>query len=412
MNGDELLRNVPLFASLPGDEIRNLSSVLRYQTIPEHSLLLVEGEVGHDLYVLLEGHVEIVKALGSEGERLLGVRGPGSFIGEMSLFNPGGCHTASVRARTPLQLIALPRADLEDLLSRQPGLAYEMIRTVSLRLEESENLTIRDLLEKNRQLTQAYNELRAAQAQLLEKERLEAELDVARSIQRSILPHTRPRLSGFDFGMLIEPVSSVGGDLFDFIALKGNRLGIAIGDVSGHGVPSAIFMALTYSLLRAEASRGKVPVQTLRNVNRLLLDMSDSGMFVTMLFGILDGATREFTYVRAGHEPPLLIAATGEVTTSKMGVGQPLGLFDDLLLDEQRVVIPPGGRLFLFTDGVTEAADGDGNLFGNERLRNVLRSHAPAPAQGICQAVYEAVRGFCGASGPQDDILLVAIHAQ
>jgi serine phosphatase RsbU (regulator of sigma subunit) len=287
-----------------------------------------------------------------------------------------------------------------------------MIRTMSLRLEESENLTIRDLLEKNRQLTEAYTELKAAQQQLLEKERLEAELDVARSIQRSILPHTRPVLSGFDFGMLIEPVSSVGGDLFDFIPLKGNRLGIAIGDVSGHGVPSALFMGLTYSLVRAEASRGSAPVKVLSNVNRLLIDMSDSGMFVTMLYGILDAASRQFTYARAGHEPPLLIAATGKVICPEMGVGQPLGVFDDLLLDEGSIAIPTGGRLFLFTDGVTEAADEDGNLFGSERLRNVLRSHARAPAQDLCQASYESVRGFCGASGPQDDILLVALQAQ
>jgi sigma-B regulation protein RsbU (phosphoserine phosphatase) len=412
MNGDELLSHVPLFASLPPEEMRRLAATLRGETIQEGTLLFMEGHVGHHLYVLLEGQVEILKALGTDGERLLGVRGPGSFIGEMSLFNEGGRHTASVRARTPLRLIAMPRADLEALLSRQPGLSYEMIRTMSQRLEESENLTIRDLLAKNRQLTQAYNELKAAQEQLVEKERLEAELDVARAIQRSILPHSRPQLPGFDFGMLIEPVSSVGGDLFDFIPLRGGRLGIAIGDVSGHGVPSALFMALTYSLLRAEASRGIVPARVLHNVNRLLLDMSDSGMFVTMLYGILDGRSREFTYARAGHEPPLIIAATGEVICPEIGVGQPLGLFDDLMLDEQSIAIPTGGRLFEFTDGVTEAANENGLLFGQKGLRDVLRQNAHLDVQDLCQAAYDSVRAYCGASGPQDDVLLVAIQAK
>ena len=412
MDIDEFLSHVPLFASLPPDEIRDLSAALRHQTISEQTLLFLEGQTGHDLYVLLEGYVEIVKALGTDGERLLGVRGPGSFIGEMSLFNPGGRHTASVRARTPLRLIALPRNELESLLSRQPGLAYEMIRTMSRRLEESENLTIRDLLEKNRQLTQAYAELKAAQAQLLEKERLEAELDVARSIQRSILPHTAPQLPGFDFGMLIEPVSSVGGDLFDFIPLKGNRLGIAIGDVSGHGVPSALFMALAYSLLRAEASRGSVPAKVLRNVNRLLMDMSDSGMFVTMLYGILDGPSREFTYARAGHPPPLVMNARGKVICPAMDIAQPLGLFEDLALDEQTVAVPPNGRLFLFTDGITEASDANGIVFGQERLHAALRANASDSAQGICSAAYDAVRAYCGDLVPQDDILLVTIQAQ
>jgi sigma-B regulation protein RsbU (phosphoserine phosphatase) len=412
MNGDELLSHVPLLASLSPDEIRRLAATLRRETIEEGTLLFMEGQVGHHLYVLLEGQVEILKALGTDGERLLGVRGPGSFIGEMSLFNEGGRHTASVRARTPLRLIAMPRTDLEALLSRQPGLSYEMIRTMSQRLEESENLTIHDLLEKNRQLTQAYTELKAAQEQLLEKERLEAELDVARAIQRSILPHARPQLPGFDFGTLIEPVSSVGGDLFDFIPLRGGRLGIAIGDVSGHGVPSAIFMALAYSLLRAEASRGSTPTRVLQNVNRLLLDMSDSGMFVTMLYGILDGGSRQFTYARAGHSVPLLIAPTGEVTSPDFGIGQPLGLFDDLLLDERSITIPAGGLLFVFTDGVTEAADENGLVFGQERLLAVLRNNARASAQDICQAAYDAVRAFCGALAPQDDVLLVTIQAQ
>ena len=412
MNVDEFLSHVPLFGSLPPDEIQDLSAALSHQTIPAQTLLFLEGQAGHDLYVLLEGCVEIIKALGTDGERLLGVRGPGSFIGEMSLFNPGGRHTASVRARTPLRLIALPRNELESLLSRQPGLAYEMIRTMSQRLEESENLTIRDLLEKNRQLTQAYTELKAAQEQLLEKERLEAELDVARSIQRSILPHARPELPGFDFGMLIEPVSSVGGDLFDFIPLKGDRLGIAIGDVSGHGVPSALFMSLAYSLVRAEASRGSAPVKVLTNVNRLLMDMSDSGMFVTMLYGMLDAASRQFTYARAGHPPPLLMDARGDVTCPRMEIAQPLGLFDDMALDEQTVAIPPNGRLLLFTDGITEASDSNGIVFGQERLYAALRASAGASAQGICSAAYDAVCAYCGDLTPQDDVLLVAIQAQ
>jgi len=412
MNVDEFLSHVPLFGSLPPDEIQDLSAALSHQTIPAQTLLFLEGQAGHDLYVLLEGCVEIIKALGTDGERLLGVRGPGSFIGEMSLFNPGGRHTASVRARTPLRLIALPRNELESLLSRQPGLAYEMIRTMSQRLEESENLTIRDLLEKNRQLTQAYTELKAAQEQLLEKERLEAELDVARSIQRSILPHARPELPGFDFGMLIEPVSSVGGDLFDFIPLKGDRLGIAIGDVSGHGVPSALFMSLAYSLVRAEASRGSAPVKVLTNVNRLLMDMSDSGMFVTMLYGMLDAASRQFTYARAGHPPPLLMDAHGDVTCPPMEIAQPLGLFDDMALDEQTVAIPPNGRLLLFTDGITEASDSNGIVFGQERLYAALRASAGASAQGICSAAYDAVCAYCGDLTPQDDVLLVAIQAQ
>lgn len=412
MNGDELLQHVPLFAPLPPDEVKRLAASAHPETIPAQTLLFLEGEMGRQLYVLLDGQVEIIKALGTDGERLLGIRGAGSLIGEMSLFSPDGLHTASVRAQTPLRVLVMPHAELQALLGRQPGLAYEIIRTMSQRLDESENLTIRDLLEKNRQLTQAYTELKAAQEQLLEKERLEAELDVARTIQRSILPHTRPVLAGFDFGMLIEPVSSVGGDLFDFIPLKGNRLGIAIGDVSGHGVPSALFMGLTYSLVRGEASRGSAPVKVLTTVNRLLMDMSDSGMFVTMLYGILDAASRQFTYARAGHPPPLLMDERGNVTCPRMDIAQPLGLFEHMTLDEQTVDIPPNGRLLLFTDGITEASDRNGVVFGQERLHAALRASAGASAEGVCSAAYDAVCAYCGDLAPQDDVLLVAIQAQ
>ena len=404
---DELVRLVPAFATLPAHELKDLSATLRPDTIPAETLLIREGETAEQLYVLLDGRVEVVKALGMDGERPLGVRGPGSFIGEMSLFDRKGQHTASVRARTALSVLCMARSEMAALLGREPLLAYDLMRTMSQRLNESENLTVQDLLEKNQLLARAYDELRAAQAQLVEKERLEAELEVARSIQRSFLPRTAPRLPGYDLGMVIEPVSSVGGDLCDFYPLKGDRLGIAVGDVSGHGVGSALFMALAFSLLRGEASRGGPPDRVLRKVNRLLTDMSDSGMFVTMLYGILDGPSRRFAYARAGHPPPLLLDAQGEAIRPAMGVGQMLGLFDDLELDAQEVTLPPGGRLLLYTDGATEASDGAGHLFGEERLYESLRQSRGTWASGFCQAAYDAVRAFCGELAPEDDILLV-----
>lgn len=409
---DDLFDLVPPFAALPPEEKQRLAAIVHPETIPSETILLREGEVGQRLFLLLEGQVEIVKALGLEAERLLGIRGPGTLIGEMSLFSRDGRHTASVRSHTPLRVLFMTRSDMEALLSRQPSLAYDMMRTLSQRLEAAENRTIRELLEKNRQLAEAYEKLKAAQAQLVEKERMEAELRVARSIQRSILPRTTPRLPGYDLGKLIEPVSSVGGDLYDFYPFEGTRLGIAIGDVSDHGVGSALFMALVFSVLRGEASRGAPPARVLRNVNRLLMQMSDSGMFVTMLYGLLDGNSGEFSYARAGHPPPLLMDARGELIRPAVDIGQPLGMFDDVRLDEQSLGIPPGGRLLLYTDGATEAIDDRGRLFGLDRLSDALSQAQGLSAQRLCQAAYDAVRSFCGASAPDDDILFVAVQAE
>ena len=409
-----IIGSIPPFASLPSDEIEYLARSLSPRAIPEQTLLLQEGGMGDRLYILLEGQVEIIKALGTDAERLLGVRGAGSFIGEMSLFSGHGRHTASVRARTSLRVLEISRAEFDALLSRQPALAQAMARTLSGRLDESENQTIRDLLEKNLQLRQAYDELKAAQAQLIEKERMEAELDVARSIQRSILPRTRPRLPGFDVGVLMEPMRSVGGDLYDFILLGGNRLGIVVGDVSGHGVPAAIFMALAYSLLHAEARRAGSPGEALRNLNDHLLGMNDSSMFVTMLYGILNSDTREFEYARAGHEFPVLLDAQGEVVELPCSGGQMLGLFPHPRLDEQSVILLPGSLLLLYTDGVNEAMDREGRQFGLDGLLAVLRAgrSTRGTAQDTCNVAFAAVRAHSNAEALQDDVLLVAVQAE
>lgn len=409
---EHVISRVPLFASLPRSEIEHLAKTLQPRAFPDESLLFVEGNTDNRFYILLDGQVEIIKALGTDAERLLGIRAAGSLIGEMSLFSPDGRHTASVRTRTPVELLEMTRAEFDALLHRQPTLAYEMVRVLSLRLDESENLTIRDLLDKNRQLKQAYDELKAAQAQIIEKEKLEAELEAARTIQESILPRARPHLPGYDFGMLVEPMASVGGDFFDFIPLGDDRLGIAVGDVTDHGISAAIFMALTYSLLRAEASRARSPGEALRSVNRHLLGMNDSGMFVTVLYGILSGAARDFRYARAGHDLPLLLDARREVIHLGYGVGQPLGLFPDPALDEQSVVLPSGSLLLMYTDGVTEAMDEARQQFGLEGLQAALRAGGRLPAQDACGAVRDAVRVHAGGVAQHDDITLVAVQVE
>jgi sigma-B regulation protein RsbU (phosphoserine phosphatase) len=309
-------------------------------------------------------------------------------------------------------LLEVTRRDFEALLGRHPGMAFDLVRVLSQRLDAAENLTVRDLVEKNRELTRAYEELKAAQAQLIEKEKLEAELAVARRIQRSILPRERPVLEGYDFGMLMEPMTSVGGDFFDFIPLGEGRLGIVVGDVSGHGAPAAIFMALTYSLLRAEAVRSASPAEALRSVNHHLLAMNESSMFVTVLYGILDTGTREFRFARAGHDLPLVMDARGAALALSLGDGQLLGVLPAPDLDEQTVVLPPGGLLMLYTDGVTEAVDAARSQFGVEGIVGLLRSRSVADgtAQAACDGVRDAVRAHMASPIAQDDITLVAVR--
>jgi serine phosphatase RsbU (regulator of sigma subunit) len=306
----------------------------------------------------------------------------------------------------------MSHVDFETVLHQQPTLAYEVMRELSRRLRDTDNATIRDLQEKNLQLAQAYQELQAAQAQIIEKEKIEQELQVARRIQESILPRTLPRRRGFDFGARMVPARAVGGDFFDFISFDSHTVGISIGDVSDKGVPAAIFMALTRSLLRAEAHRLDSPAQVLRRVNQHLLDMNEAGMFVTVLYGVLNQTTREFTYARAGHEIPLLFDPHGEVIPLEWGLGQPLGVLDQPALDERQITLPPSSTFLMHTDGATDALNEQGDSFGYDPLQTVVCAHLGEPAQAVCDRVIEAILDYQGASPQQDDVTLVGVCIQ
>ena len=406
-----LIRQIPLFGSLQGADIGFLGEILRELTVPAGDLLFRESDPGDCFYVLLDGEVEIIKALGTADERILAVRHAGEFFGEMSLFEPGGLRTASVRARTPLRLVQMARADFDLLLHHRPAVAYEMVRVLSLRLNRSHDATIADLREKNRQLAEAYHELKAAQAQVIEKERLEKELETARWIQQSILPRTLPGLPGFDLGAVLMPARAVGGDLFDFIPLPDDGLGIVIGDVSDKGVPAAIFMALTYSLLRAEAPRWASPAEVLQCVNHHLQGMNDAGMFVTVLYGVLRGVERRLTYARAGHDLPIRLDRAGNLVQVEHGSGQVLGVLDSPDLDEQSIILGPGDVLLLYTDGATDVTNAQGERLGRARLEELVQAHANDSAQAICDGVWAGLAAYQESSPQFDDVALVAIRA-
>ena len=190
----DLLRKVPLFVSLPDEEIDLLASSLREVDYQQGEVLFFEGEKAERFYMILEGEVDILKALGSPEERLLGTRGAGSFLGELSLFSEDQKRSATVRANTPLRMLEMTSTEFDELLHRVPNLAYELMRVLSRRLRESENTTIRDLREKNERLSQAYRELQEAQAQIIEKAVLDRELAFAHRVQQSILPADKPDL--------------------------------------------------------------------------------------------------------------------------------------------------------------------------------------------------------------------------
>jgi sigma-B regulation protein RsbU (phosphoserine phosphatase) len=407
---EELISQVPLFASLPPSEIQYLAETLEPVLVPEGEVLLTEGEFSNRLYILLEGQVEILKAYGTPDERVLAIRGGNVCLGEMSLFTKDKVHTASVRAHTPLSVLEMSHEEFDALLHRQPSIAYTLVEMLSKRLDASEDLTIRDLRRKNRELMKAYKELEAAQAQLVEQERLKRELEVARQIQESILPRRLPQIPGFDFGALIEPMTAVGGDFYDFLHINDETIAIAIGDVSDHGVHAALFMALAATLLQAEAQRSNSPCEVLTHVNYHLLDMNEAGMFVTLLYGLLNTKSLDFHYARAGHEIPTIMDNKGRFLKLEQRRGQPLGLFSDVTIEENRISLPQESLLLMYTDGVKEAMDAEGNMFGIDLLHEVLKEEGHRSAQDICDHLWDALEAHRAGIDRGDDTTLVAIR--
>ena len=403
-----LIAQVPLFASLPPAERIHLVNTLQPREFENGALLLREGESDERFYILLEGEVDVIKAYGTPDERQLAVRFPGAIFGEMSLFDPNGRHTASVHARTHIHTLEMTRRDFDALLQRYPKLAYDMVRQMSRRLEDTENATILDLREKNAQLTRAYDDLKAAQEQLVIKEKLERELAIARQIQESILPDSLPNLEGFDIAALTLPARAVGGDYYDYIPINKHRFGLVVGDACDKGIPAALFITLTNSLVHIEASRNPSPEATLQLVNHHLLEMSHSGMFVTLLYGILDISGR-FDYCRAGHPHPLVLDESQQLVETESSPGMALGIMEEIELDAQTLTIPPGGLLLIYSDGLSEALDASQSQFGTERLVENLVTISHLPATQICAELWKRVQEFVGDQPQSDGFTAVVI---
>ncbi|HEU4673793.1 MAG TPA: SpoIIE family protein phosphatase [Candidatus Limnocylindrales bacterium] len=248
--------------------------------------------------------------------------------------------------------------------------------------------------------------VREQAAEIQARERLEQEMRVATMIQQQFLPHELPKLPGWQVAAHYAPARAVGGDFYDFIALPGDRIGVVVGDVTGKGVPAALLMARTQSVLRSEAPHLASPGAVLARANEILLPEMPARMFVTCLYLVIEPATGRVTYANAGHNLPVVRGRDGVVELR--ATGMPLGLLPDRTYDEKEASLAPGQTVLLYSDGIDEAHAPDGEMFGLPRVRELMAIEATGSE--LIDHLLDSLHAFVGRDWDQeDDITLVAL---
>jgi phosphoserine phosphatase RsbU/P len=246
--------------------------------------------------------------------------------------------------------------------------------------------------------------------QLIEKKRLEGQLEVARQVQLELLPASDPELSGFDISAYNFPSEEVSGDYYDWVSIYEDQIAIVIADVAGKGVPASLLMAFLRASLRAATHIGYATHISMAKVNYLLWESIERNQFVTAFYGILDGPNRTLSFSNAGHNPPLLLEASGKHRFNERG-GLPLGMFRDTRYHEYYLSFQPGDVLVLYTDGATEARNPNGEEFGRERLAEAVKANSDLSARDLVASLQREVLDWTDGVGAGDDVTFFVIKA-
>lgn len=405
----ETLRQV--FHDLSFQELEALAAVTMTRDYPADRVVCHEGELEHVFYIIQDGRVAITQRLPDGSEQTLGVQGPGSFFGEIALLE-GRPRSASVRTLVNCRLLEITEEDFKQMIHRIPEAALTVLRGVIRSLRETDRVTIGQLQAKNVELERAYTDLKAAQARLVEQERLERELEIAAEVQRSILPAEFPSLAGFEFAAYARPAREVGGDYYDLFPLDDDHFGLVMADVSGKSIHAALYMAVTRALFLAEATRYQSPRDAAFRIHDLLMTSSDSDLFVTVFYGIVNRRTYEMRYVRGGHDLPIHFQSQNGQLSLLQAKGRFLGSLEGLVLEEARLHFAPGDALVCYSDGLTDAVAPDGDYYGLERLKAAVAKAGYKSARGLAEAVVADVDAFRAGTPQPDDLTLLVMRVQ
>src|SRR5215216_2434851 len=306
---------------------------------------------------------------------------------------------ADIKVVVPL----VSQGELIGLLNLGPRLSQQEYSADDRKL-------LNDLATQTAPAVQVAQLVRQQQKQAQERERIEQELRVARLIQQTLLPKHVPDLEGYQLAAYYQPAREVGGDFYDFLELDEGHLGLVVGDVTDKGVPAALVMATTRTMLRASAQRLDSPAEVLRQVNDVIVRDIPPNMFITCLYAILDTRSGKLRYANAGHDLPYLRHKGRPGNASELRArGMPLGLMPGMYYEEKEAVLEEGDSILFYSDGLVEAHDPQGEMFGFPRLQGFVGAH-PGGATMIDSLLKELARFVGDGWEQEDDITLVTLE--
>ena len=372
---------LPSQSMLSAEDLALLANDNGRMTAPAGAQIIREGEPGDAMYVLLAGELAI-SVQGKRIDHLL----PGMILGEMAMVDDRP-RSATATALGEVSLVRIDRNHFLRLIQDTPEFALRVMNIMSMRT--------RRLMEEE-----------------VKRLRMEEELAVARRIQLSLLPRGCPQVPGYEFAAGYRAAHEVGGDLYDFVVQPDdhNQVHLIIADVTGKGIPAALYMAVSRTLLRNYALDGCSPSEALRRVNDFIRQDEASPLFLSAFYTILDADTGCLTYASAGHNPPIwLHSATGEIELLRSR-GLLLGAFDGSLPEELACFLAPGDYVVFFTDGITEARNSAGDFLDDEGLEAIVQSQAWTSAEQLLTAIVHGLDDFSTGMPQADDFTVIVLR--
>jgi phosphoserine phosphatase RsbU/P len=382
----------PILRVIPSPALEDMVSLCKEVSLAAGEVLLAEGEANHTLYFLLSGRLRV--HIGSRDSLISFAVQPGEIVGEMSVIESKPV-SAWVVTEEPSTLLAMPENVFWDKFMGVPQASRSLLQFLISRVRKTDAVLQQDVERRVRY------------------ENLQRELASAAKIQANILPALTPLLPGprVDAHAAMRPAREVSGDFYDALVLNDHTVAVAVGDVSGKGMPAAMFMVRVITLLRIHLLRDSEHSQILTTINRILCEGNDEFMFVTLAVVILDTETGRFTYLNGGHNPPFLARKDGAFLPMTTPKGTLLGVEPRSTFEVQEGNLNPGDTLVLYTDGVTEAENSLKEQFTEARAARAMDgANRAMGAAAVAESLEKAVLGFAGEARQSDDITILVLR--